>query len=435
MAIKPFRAWRPSKDKVHLVASRSYVSYTPAQLRRKLDENPYTFLHIIHPDGTAKLLRSELDTRFRKVRQKFKAFCAEGILKREAKPALYVYEQVMQDHSCIGVIAGVPVTDYHEARIKKHEQTLTKRESLFARYLRITGINAEPVLLSTKRSGLSKTLRRSIRSKPPLYDYTTTNKHRHKLWCLEDQESIARIVKEIGDRELYIADGHHRSASSALLSGGGENKPSDHFMAMGYENRGEYDFVAEKLRAYHFEHADDANLPKIFISELLTEQFSDELQDIIQGLDEQVSEDEVRSRDFLYSGRPWRLDFAQYIQLLQESEYAAWTAAFGYRANHFTVSINHLTTFFDIQTLNQFIIDHGFAMNESGGLIKGTPAQLLEQSSTMAPMVNLEFSDVNHLIPSCFYEFAKRYPTETGRLYQGFIAASADKIFESTDTK
>lgn len=210
---------------------------------------------------------------------------------------------------------------------------------------------------------------------------------------------------------------------------------SDHFMAMGYENRGEYDFIAKKLKAYHFEHAEDANLPKIFISELLTEQFSAELQGIIHGLDEQVTEDEVRSRDFMYSGRPWALNFAQYIQLLQESEYAAWTAAFGYRANHFTVSINHLTTFFDIQTLNQFIMDHGFAMNESGGLIKGTPEQLLEQSSTMAPMVNLEFSDVNHLVPSCFYEFAKRYPTESGRLYQGFIAASADKIFESTDTK
>ncbi|MFC3195652.1 DUF1338 domain-containing protein [Marinicella sediminis] len=210
---------------------------------------------------------------------------------------------------------------------------------------------------------------------------------------------------------------------------------SDHFLAMGYENRGDYDFVAKKLRAYHFEHAKNANLPKIFISELLTEQFSNDLQDTIRELDEQVTPDQVREPDFLYSGRPWSLSFSQYIALLQESEYAAWTAAFGYRANHFTVSINHLTTFFDIESLNQFIIDHDFAMNESGGLIKGTPEQLLEQSSTMAPMVNLEFSDVNHLVPSCFYEFAKRYPTETGRLYQGFIAASADKIFESTDTQ
>lgn len=243
-------------------------------------------------------------------------------------------------------------------------------------------------------------------------------------------------------------------AIHALLEARGENVVNDHvalrtfntvklgidnlsqiFESMGYENRGSYDFKAKKLNAYHFEHTEDPNHPKIFISELITESFSDELQSIVHRIDSEVSAEEVLEDDFLYTGRPWGLTFEEYITLLQESEYAAWTAAYGYRANHFTVSINHLTTFFDIETLNQFILDNGFAMNDSGGLIKGTPAQMLEQSSTMAPLVNLEFNASNHLIPSCFYEFAKRYPTESGKLYQGFIAASADKIFESTNTK
>jgi len=214
----------------------------------------------------------------------------------------------------------------------------------------------------------------------------------------------------------------------------GINRLSKIFEDMGYENRGSYDFTAKQLNAYHFEHKENPNHPKIFISELITESFSDELQAIVKRIDDQVDAADVFEPDFLYTGRPWDLTFDEYIRLLQESEYAAWTAAFGYRANHFTVSINHLITFFDIQTLNQFILEHNFAMNESGGLIKGTPEQLLEQSSTMAPMVNLEFTDVNHLIPSCFYEFAKRYPMESGQLYQGFIAASADKIFESTNS-
>ena len=242
-------------------------------------------------------------------------------------------------------------------------------------------------------------------------------------------------------------------AIHALLQARGETVVNDHvalrtfnteklgidrlskiFESMGYANCGSYDFTAKQLNAYHFEHLENPNHPKIFISELITESFSDELQSIVKKIDDQVDMDEVFEADFLYTGRPWNLSFAEYITLLQESEYAAWTAAFGYRANHFTVSINHLTTFFDIQSLNEFILANGFAMNESGGLIKGTPEQLLEQSSTMAPMVNLEFSDVNHLVPSCFYEFAKRYPMKSGRLYQGFIAASADKIFESTNT-
>lgn len=207
------------------------------------------------------------------------------------------------------------------------------------------------------------------------------------------------------------------------------------FENMGYENRGSYDFSAKKLNAYHFEHTENPNHPKIFISELMTEAFSDDLQSIVERIDSEVSSDQVMADDFLYSGRPWDLTFEEYILLLQESEYAAWTAAFGYRANHFTVSINHLTTFFEIETLNQFILDNGFAMNDSGGLIKGSAKQFLEQSSTMAPLVNLEFKASNHLIPSCFYEFAKRYPTKSGKLYQGFIAASADKIFESTNSK
>jgi hypothetical protein len=72
-------------------------------------------------------------------------------------------------------------------------------------------------------------------------------------------------------------------------------------------------------------------------------------------------------------------------------------------------------------------------MNDSGGEIKGTPAELLEQSSIKAGTLPIEFTDGIHEIPSCYYEFARRYPDKNGELYGGFIAKSADKIFESTD--
>ncbi len=204
---------------------------------------------------------------------------------------------------------------------------------------------------------------------------------------------------------------------------------------LGYQVKGDYEFTAKNLSAVHFEHQDNANHPKIFLSQLNVESLPDDLQDIVAKLDAQVDTALTKDITFLFSGRPWELSFAAYIQLLQVSEYAAWTAAFGYRANHFTVSINHLLTFFDIQTLNTFLQDKGFRLNESGGLVKGTPEQLLQQSSTLADMVHVEFKDAEHTIPGCFYEFAKRYPQANGRLYQGFIAASADKIFESTDSQ
>jgi len=206
------------------------------------------------------------------------------------------------------------------------------------------------------------------------------------------------------------------------------------FLDQGYKVVEEYDFTQKKLNAVHLEHQTDANLPKVFISELRTELFSDAIQKIIADIDEQIPKINVMQDSFITSGRIWNLTFEDYIQLLRESEYAAWTAAFGYRANHFTVSLNHLTTFFNLQDLNDFLLSNDFKLNTAGGLIKGTPEQHLEQSSTLAAPVNVEFDDSTHVIPGCFYEFAKRYPLpETGHLYQGFIAASADKIFESTN--
>jgi hypothetical protein len=72
-------------------------------------------------------------------------------------------------------------------------------------------------------------------------------------------------------------------------------------------------------------------------------------------------------------------------------------------------------------------------LNSSGGEVKGTPEELLEQSSTKAGILPIDFVEGTFEIPSCYYEFAFRYPDTDGKLYSGFIAKSADKIFESTD--
>jgi len=124
-----------------------------------------------------------------------------------------------------------------------------------------------------------------------------------------------------------------------------------------------------------------------------------------------------------------------YLAALEESEYAAWLLVIGLRANHFTVSVDLLKTTNDIRDVLQFVQEAGYQINEAGGRVKGTPQSLLEQGSTMADKIEIEFSDgEKQHVPSCFYEFAKRHRNEQGELYQGFIAANADKIFESTFT-
>jgi hypothetical protein len=207
-----------------------------------------------------------------------------------------------------------------------------------------------------------------------------------------------------------------------------------HFIRCGYEAKGEYVFEAKKLYARHFEHP-DASMPKVFISELRVE--------LCSPLVRMVAEEAVRStpdallerEDFLWSRRTWKASHAIYKQLLEESEYAAWLYAFGFRSNHFTISFNQLKSFAELRDLNAFVKENGYRLNGSGGEIKGAPQELLEQSSTLAESARVMFEDGEVEIPSCYYEFARRYAMPDGRLYQGFIAASADRIFESTDVK
>ncbi|MBT1449856.1 DUF1338 domain-containing protein [Glaciecola sp. XM2] len=207
-----------------------------------------------------------------------------------------------------------------------------------------------------------------------------------------------------------------------------------HFEAVGYVQGGEYDFEAKKLSALHFQHPDPEQ-PKVFISELRVDELSQQAQGLIHALVDQLDPSVVTQDNFLYSGTHWQVSQQDYQTLLAESEYAAWMAAWGYRANHFTVSVNHLRNIDELTEVNTILKDNGFTLNTSGGEIKGGEDVCLAQSSTMADKAVVSFSDGELTIPSCFYEFAQRYPMADGKLYQGFVAASADKIFESTNAQ
>lgn len=204
------------------------------------------------------------------------------------------------------------------------------------------------------------------------------------------------------------------------------------FIDFGYVEKGEYQFIDKKLFAKHYEHPNE-KMPKVFISELELEKVSPFINEQVELMLEQLTDEQIQSPDFSKIGRPWKITFQTYQKLAQESEYASWVAAYGFRPNHFTVFINDLKQFNDINQLNGFLKNHGFKLNSSGGEVKGTPEEYLEQSSTMASKISVQFTDGLFEIPGCYYEFAKRYPLSNGHLYQGFIAQSADKIFESTN--
>jgi hypothetical protein len=207
---------------------------------------------------------------------------------------------------------------------------------------------------------------------------------------------------------------------------------AQHFEKYGYTDCGEYFFKEKKLYAKHYEHPDSTQ-PKIFISELELEKTSSYVQQTFQSCLASFDEKKINDESFVFCGRPWNALHSVYEKLSAESEYAAWVYAYGFRPNHFTVSINDLKILKSVEQMNQFLEARGFKLNSAGGKIKGTPPELLEQSSTMAEDVRVQFADGVYKIPACYYEFARRYPKLDGQLYQGFIAKSADKIFESTN--
>jgi hypothetical protein len=208
------------------------------------------------------------------------------------------------------------------------------------------------------------------------------------------------------------------------------------FLSVGYEARGEYVFESKKLFAKHYEHTTDKNAPRIFISELELEKCSESIQNTVKKLLDDCDPNEFSNPELAFNSTFWKSDSqAIYKSLLEESEYAAWMYIYGFRANHFTINVNALKNFKKLQELNAFLEEKGWKLNASGGKIKGTPEQFLEQSSTLADLYTITFEEGSFEIPSCYYEFALRYAMPDGNLYQGFVASSADKIFESTDVK
>lgn len=206
------------------------------------------------------------------------------------------------------------------------------------------------------------------------------------------------------------------------------------FLKVGYEYKGEYHFREKHVYARHFEFKSFKDAPRVFISELKLEEMSTGMQAIVQDILNKIPQEVLESPDFVFSGNLWgKPSYAIYNQLREESEYAAWLYVYGFRANHFTVSINSLKHLDNIEKVNQFLKKNGFVLNDAGGEIKGSPQELLEQSSTKASIKQIEFDEGVFEIPSSYYEFARRYPTENGKLYGGFISQSADEIFKSTD--
>lgn len=217
--IIPFKALRPVSDKVHLVASRSVDGYNSSELKDKLAGNPYTFLHVINPDYDDGIkTKPGSKERLQKVKKRFKAFVAEEVFMQDIQPCYYIYRQMKEGNTYTGIIACTGIDDYFNGVIKKHEQTLTQREEKLKEYLEVCEFNAEPVLFCYPNDEVIDHITQSYTQNRADYDFTTTDRVRHTLWIVANEKDTSLIEERFKKIPgIYIADGHHRSASSALL--------------------------------------------------------------------------------------------------------------------------------------------------------------------------------------------------------------------------
>tara|TARA_Y100000034_G_scaffold137038_1_gene219146 strand:- start:76339 stop:77574 length:1236 start_codon:yes stop_codon:yes gene_type:complete len=216
--IRPFKAVRPSRDKVALVSSKSFEAYAKEELEAKLDFNPFTFLHVINP-GYKFQQEVSGEQRFKLVHNRYLEFKENKIFVEDEKPSFYVYECSTDKNTYCGIIAGASAADYEANIIKKHEGTIAKRVALFENYLNIAGFNAEPVLITYKDDEELQGIIENKKTERAEYEFSTTDKLLHRLWIVDDEATISKIQEIFASKEaLYIADGHHRTASSALLA-------------------------------------------------------------------------------------------------------------------------------------------------------------------------------------------------------------------------
>ncbi len=226
--IVPFKAIRPCKKSLQNFSSRSYKSYSLNELKHTLKKNPFSFLSIIHlkKNLNGSLKKSQ---RYQLVRNRFRDLIEKKILIRDSLPAFYIYETRQSDnHSFCGIIAGASVKDYNNNIIKKHEATITKRENTFKNYLKAVKFNAAPVLLTfSNNQTINKVIQTAKNNATEIDEWTTENEI-HKIWRIDNHYDIKKIAMAFeGIPDLYIADGHHRSASSALLAKEIDANPSN----------------------------------------------------------------------------------------------------------------------------------------------------------------------------------------------------------------
>jgi uncharacterized protein (DUF1015 family) len=271
--VKPFKGVRPPKSMVEEVVSRPYDVLNSEEARKEAEGNPKSLYHIIKPEINFEPGTDEHDPKvYAKAVEKFHEFQEKGWLVQDTKECYYIYAQTMEGRTQYGFVIGAWVNDYMEGRIKKHELTRRDKEEDRMKHVRVNNANIEPVFFAFPDNEALEAIIRRVTAGEPEYDFVAPDGFGHTFWVIDDDETIATITAEFAKiPNMYIADGHHRSAAAALV-GAEKAKNNPH-----HTGKEEYNyFLAVAFPASHLKIIDynrvvrdlNGNTPQEFLDKL-----------------------------------------------------------------------------------------------------------------------------------------------------------------------
>ena len=217
--IRPFAGLRPAPGRATEVAAPPYDVLSTAEARVRADGRPWSFLHISKPEID---LPPETDPYaaevYAKAAENLQRMIDAGVLKRDDSACYYAYRLVMGEHSQIGLVAAASVADYDTNRIRKHEFTRPDKED--DRVRQIDALNAQtgPVLLAYPSAPEVDAILAQASAGQPDADVTADDGIRHTIWVMRDAAINGKLTKAFDAMHaIYIADGHHRSASASRI--------------------------------------------------------------------------------------------------------------------------------------------------------------------------------------------------------------------------